>query len=275
MRSLRSGVGKDWGIGRLALNSNTKKLPGVAQGGFYKLGTVPTSTSSVRTLNQVQKTHVGPLYSLASTVLRYRTDTTGGNSGSPVIREKSGFPIGIHTHGGCRSNNSGSNSGTRIDRSDLQAQLKLFGVGGGGGPQPKPGSVTYFGTACAGSAGTPGLFVSGTIQIKNSISVPVINLRNSSTGWLVIGASKTAQGMVKLPLNLQGIGMAGCFQYVSSDVILQANATSFGYALVNLTIPNNTKLIDVEVHLQHWSSDKTVNTAGLVTSNGATIKIGG
>lgn len=36
VKYLNSGVGKDWGIGRLAANSNTKKLPGVARGGFHE-----------------------------------------------------------------------------------------------------------------------------------------------------------------------------------------------------------------------------------------------
>ncbi len=74
------------------------------------------------TWSQVQKTHVGPYVSLAGTTVRYATDTTGGNSGSPVIHEATGNAIGIHTHGGCTST-GGSNAGTAIQHATLQSYL--------------------------------------------------------------------------------------------------------------------------------------------------------
>jgi len=36
----------------------------------------------------VQTTHVGPLQTIAATSLCYQTDTTGGNSGSPMLNAK-------------------------------------------------------------------------------------------------------------------------------------------------------------------------------------------
>src|SRR5690606_2557474 len=54
--------------------------------------------------------------------LRYQADTTGGNSGSPVIDDSTGLAIGIHTHGGCTSS-SGANAGTAIEHPALQAAL--------------------------------------------------------------------------------------------------------------------------------------------------------
>jgi hypothetical protein len=63
------------------------------------------------TANQTNQTHVGALSSITTSALSYTADTTGGNSGSPVIWENQGVAIGIHTHGGCTTS-GGSNSGT-------------------------------------------------------------------------------------------------------------------------------------------------------------------
>ena len=49
-------------------------------------------------------------------------DTTGGNSGSPVIDDTTGEAIGIHTHGGC-FNGGGANAGTWANHPGLQAAL--------------------------------------------------------------------------------------------------------------------------------------------------------
>lgn len=54
--------------------------------------------------------------------MQYVTDTTGGNSGSPVIWENTGQAVGIHTHGGCGSS-GGQNSGTSSTHPGLQAAL--------------------------------------------------------------------------------------------------------------------------------------------------------
>ncbi|MBK8979898.1 MAG: trypsin-like serine protease [Planctomycetes bacterium] len=138
--SIASGVGADWSVNRVGLNSNTGQLPTQRNGGqWYTLGTVPaspagqniritgygstTDTNLPNNLHLVQKTHVGPLAQVNATSVCYTTDTTGGNSGSPIIHENTGNAIGIHTHGGC-STSGGCNSGTRIDRSDLQAAIR-------------------------------------------------------------------------------------------------------------------------------------------------------
>jgi trimeric autotransporter adhesin len=68
--------------------------------------------------NQIQQTHTGPLYSVTNSRLLYVTDTTGGNSGSPIIEESTGRAVGVHTHGGCYST-GGANSGTRATVSEF------------------------------------------------------------------------------------------------------------------------------------------------------------
>jgi hypothetical protein len=129
------GVGSDWAYYGVFPNSNTNltpfeaygvahnlALPGPVTGNLRVTGYGTTSSPVSPTWNQVQKTHAGPYVSLNGTTLRYGMDTTGGNSGSPVISEITGNAIGIHTHGGC-SSTGGSNAGTGANHAALQAAL--------------------------------------------------------------------------------------------------------------------------------------------------------
>ena len=131
---LYGGVGNDWGYFGCFPNSNTDLTPFEAQGGCYVLVEPYPVSEDIRITgygtvsppvplewNQVQKTHAGPYWAFFGTTLEYQTDTTGGNSGSPVIYEDTGEAIGIHTHGGC-STDSG-NSGTGANHTGLQAAL--------------------------------------------------------------------------------------------------------------------------------------------------------
>ncbi|GMV37536.1 MAG: hypothetical protein AMXMBFR61_20440 [Fimbriimonadales bacterium] len=131
------GVGNDWCYYGCFPNSTTGLTPYQAQGASYVLAATPPAVQgqSIRitgygtvsspvspTWNQVQKTHVGPYVLFSGTQLGYATDTTGGNSGSPVINEDTGQTIGIHTHGGCTTT-GGYNSGTGCNHSGLRNAL--------------------------------------------------------------------------------------------------------------------------------------------------------
>lgn len=130
-QSLDGGAGNDWLYIGVLPNSNHGQLPWQRYGVRHELASAPTTTPTIRITgygtasgvrNQVQQTHTGPFTSLVTNRLRYRVDTTGGNSGSPVINEATGRAVGIHTHGGC-TNGGGSNSGTAIQHPQLQAAL--------------------------------------------------------------------------------------------------------------------------------------------------------
>jgi len=56
----------------------------------------------------------------------YAVDTTGGNSGSPILWEANGFTIGVHTSAGCNNDGSGANSGTSFNQANLQAAVESF-----------------------------------------------------------------------------------------------------------------------------------------------------
>ncbi len=128
------GVGNDYAYFGTFANSNTGLTAFEAQGDAFELVAPPSTTSgnTIRitghgtdstpnsTYNQVQQTHVGPLVGASTSSLQYATDTTGGNSGSPVIWEQTDQAIGIHTHGGC---SSGANNGTAFTQSGLQSVL--------------------------------------------------------------------------------------------------------------------------------------------------------
>jgi hypothetical protein len=69
----------------------------------------------------VQKTHTGPYFALVGTRLEYQVDTSGGNSGSPVIYEPTGEVIGVHGQAGCSS--TAGNKGTGSNHTAWQAAL--------------------------------------------------------------------------------------------------------------------------------------------------------
>ena len=133
------GVGQDWAYFGVQPNENTGLMPFEAQGAVFALapqapapagqqiritGNGSVAPPTPLEWNLVQKTHTGPYVSLSGTELRYRTDTTGGNSGSPVIDESTGQAIGIHTHGGCNAF-GGQNAGTAIQHAALQSAIGL------------------------------------------------------------------------------------------------------------------------------------------------------
>lgn len=263
-----TGLGNDWLVTKIGKNSNTKKLPGEAQGSWYRIGSVPTTTvgqniritgygtSAVRILNQVQKTHVGPMFALSGTYLRYQTDTTGGNSGSPVIHENTGLLVGVHTHGGCTTT-GGGNHGTRIDRPALQAALKgLIG---------SVGSAVPYDSGCKGTSGTPVHSVIGAPNIGKSISLRTVNLPANAKGIQIIGGTQVS-------IDLTSLGMKGCFQLASLDIVIGLNSNAAGVAQLNAAIPNDTGLIGVVTYTQHAADDSAASST--VVSNGVKITIG-
>jgi V8-like Glu-specific endopeptidase len=143
IQSTNGGVGNDFATFQTFPNSNTGMAPRIAQGSAYPLASAPTASNQtlrvtgygVRTTaggvtpvpqewNQVQKTHTGTYTGSPGNTINHRVDTTGGNSGSPIILESTGSAIGIHTHGGCQtSGTTSSNAGTKYQHTGLQNYL--------------------------------------------------------------------------------------------------------------------------------------------------------
>ncbi len=142
-----SSLGNDWALFGVFNNSNTGLAPMDAQKDAYMLGlSAPEADGRPITITgygsttfpvpdawyAIEKTHTGTYYSKSGTTIRYRTDTSGGNSGSAVFDEQDQRAIGIHTNGGCNSSSTSSNSGTSIDNAGLRsAVMTARGVAAG------------------------------------------------------------------------------------------------------------------------------------------------
>lgn len=134
------GLGNDWAYFACFPNTQTGMTAFQSQGSrYYELSSVipPIAGQTIRitgygttsapvssTWNQVQKTHTGAYMSVSGTIVRYRPDTTGGNSGSPVYEMSSKKIIAIHTNAGCNAGDANSaNQGCSILQPGLQTAL--------------------------------------------------------------------------------------------------------------------------------------------------------
>ena len=137
LQSFYSEIGNDWAYFGCFPNSETGLTPFQAQEEYYVLSSsAPPVDGQQITItgfgvtyspvpseyNQAQKTHTGPYAVSSGTSIGYRTDTTGGNSGSAVLNDETGEAIGIHTNAGC-GNGTGENWGCAIHNSGLQNAL--------------------------------------------------------------------------------------------------------------------------------------------------------
>ncbi len=269
-----TGFGNDWAVVASLRNSNHGLYPGQKQGAWFNLGTIPNTISgqTIRitgngrvtspvspTWNAVQKTHVGPL-SRTSNYLQYRTDTTGGNSGSPVIHEQTGDAIGVHTHGGCGSS-GGANSGTRIDRSNFMAAIQAVRN------SKVAGSTSLFGQGCGGAQ----LSFDGIPELGQNLTVKASGLPSQHIGSMLIGFSKTAWQSFSLPLDLSPYGFAGCQLY--TDIVIDENMGSGGTtASLAITLPNTPAVVGSRSYFQYLAVTPGL---GAVLTNAGEVLIGG
>jgi len=123
-------IGNDWAYFGGFQNSTTNATPYESQGDAFilttttpvatgqtlrKTGYGTTSSPISGTWNQAQKTLDGPITAVTGTQLTYAIDSSGGDSGSPML--DSGIAIAIHTNGGCPT--FGYNSGCSARHPDL------------------------------------------------------------------------------------------------------------------------------------------------------------
>lgn len=138
-----NSTGLDWAVFGCNRNPNTNLTPHQAQGFYRMTNGDPAAADTIRisgygtdntpnsTRNQIQQTHTGPYVSEVVNGTRishtYQVDTTGGNSGSPIIWETNGYTLGIHTNAGCNTTAPiGANSGTSFEHNPLENALNAF-----------------------------------------------------------------------------------------------------------------------------------------------------
>jgi hypothetical protein len=122
------------------------------------------------------------------------------------------------------------------------------------------------------AGGAPALLSTTTLPTLGKLFQ--LDLTQSPNGVVVgiFGASSTAYGPIKLPLDLGAVA-PGCFVFQSFDLLLAAGAAS-GSAKVSLPIPNNNALLGVKFLNQWLILNKGANALGLTFSNGGEGTIG-
>ena len=124
------GTGNDWGVLNLERNVNGERI--ADQYGWFALagqapapGTevfLPGYGTDVGALNQTLQVDSAPLSFVNGTYLQYPIDTTGGNSGSPIVKVGTNLVYGIHAVGSCTTL-FGSNGGTGVWEPSLVSTL--------------------------------------------------------------------------------------------------------------------------------------------------------
>lgn len=167
VRFANAGPGDDWAAFRCFRNPNTGLTTFQTMGASIQLATVIPPVNTIARVtgygtdnsevngapngednctceprdgtgrrNQYQQTHNGPITAVSATLVQYRLDTCGGNSGSPVFEDGPvNHAIAIHTHGGCLAT-GGSNRGTPVTKQAVQNAILAVCLSGGGGPIP-------------------------------------------------------------------------------------------------------------------------------------------
>ncbi len=266
------GVGNDWGYFGVFPNSNTGLTPAQAYGVRYQLRIPPPlntadpirvtgfgTRSSPATWSQVQETHVGGWVTNSGNTLQYTPDTTGGNSGSPVIHEPTGQAVGIHTHGGCTAT-GGANAGTNANHPGLQAALAA------------PTGVCAAGFSVVGGIPTSlSIGVSTTIQIQASPGVvagtPTLHYRYNGGAFtplaMTAGAGSLYSGVLPPPQCADTPQF-----YISTQTATCGLLTNPPNAPTAFHAPTLTGGVAVDVFSDNFQTDKGWTTAVVGASTG-------
>lgn len=141
-------IGDDWCVFAVGANSNTGLFPWQAQG-FFRVaayqpaddatvritgcgvdvtppGTSGGENSASRTLQTANGPYKGVDINGGKIAHKYRVDTEGANSGSPIIYDANGVTIGVHTTGGCDGFFWSYNAGTAFGRAGFYTAVREF-----------------------------------------------------------------------------------------------------------------------------------------------------
>lgn len=97
---------------------------------------------------------------------------------------------------------------------------------------------------------------------------------------LVLGASNTQWGLLRLPFDLSNYGAPGCYLYCSQDLVLPSTLRRFpaspdAEAHAQLSIPYLAGLAGARIHSQWLFYHPGANAMSLTTTNGVSVAIAG
>ncbi len=131
-----------------------------------------------------------------------------------------------------------------------------------------------FGMGCTGTGGTPQLVLGALPVLGMPLRVDIVNLPPGSTlASMAVGLSRTQWPLGSLPMLLTNLGMPGCRAYTSADALVTLPVVN-GVATWTYDLPVIPAQLGDAYYLQGIGVDPTVNSAGLILSNAATIVLG-
>lgn len=139
-----------------------------------------------------------------------------------------------------------------------------------------PGSALAYGSACAGTAGTPQL---GGNNGSRPVLGSLLELRIAPTlantvGVFYVGASRTDLLGTPLPFPLDVFGMTSCTLHTSGEVVYGFQADAAGVATLRFPVPNNRSVSAMFLYTQAAVRDVAANPAGLIWTNGLELRTG-
>lgn len=135
-----------------------------------------------------------------------------------------------------------------------------------------PASYGHYGDGCPGSAGTPGLSVSGNPVLAKTFTAKLGFAKGNASAFLLIGGSNSVWSTLTLPFALGALA-PNCSILASGEVTAAATTTASGQASIPIAIPNNTALRGLSFYNQFVILD-AVNPLGIVFSQGGKGTIG-
>ena len=144
-------------------------------------------------------------------------------------------------------------------------------------PNPFPAGVTPFGQGCpTKSTGlAPRMSVRGGSPTLGNAAFKMEMVRGTPKlpSFLFLGISNKSLAGLTLPIPLNFLGMTGCFQRVSNELVIPTINGSTGKASVALPLPNDPKLKGLTLFFQYWTTSVGTNLANRVASNAVEVKV--
>lgn len=131
---------------------------------------------------------------------------------------------------------------------------------------------------CAGGTQTavPQFDLTGVPETGQRVTADLSLAVPSAPAALLIGGSNsTLPGGGALPISLDALGATGCTLYTSGETPLAVNTNANGDASVPIDVPADSSLVGFTAYMQFFVIDPAANTFGLVSTDAATLVLGG